>query len=175
MRKHKISEALGKINEKYVNEAAHAGEADSVRRNGWMRWGWAAACVVCVFLAGLTVLMPRFRNGAPGESTADHQPILVSIEEWQDEGFQCQVIDADIHEFLTEGGTLFIQFEAATRVTTTDGTEFAYDEQNPNAEDCGLPVGAIVKINFSAVEYDGSGMAERIYAQEVIPQGEGDR
>ena len=82
-----------------------------------------------------------------------------------------KVIDADIHEFLVEGGTLLIYFTSETKITNLDGEEFIYDE-NPNAKDCGLPIGTVVKIYFDSVEYGNDGMADQLYAKEVIPQNE---
>lgn len=171
MRKNKISEAIGNINEKYVNEAAlYTGEAKAVYRNRWLKWGSIAACLICVFAIGLTMILSRSDGGSLGIIMEDREPILVSIEKWQDEGFRCKVIYPDIHNFLREGWELLIQFESETKVTTVDGKEFIYDEQNPNAEDCGLPIGTIVQVYFKSVEYNDGGMADRIYAREIIPQ-----
>ncbi len=174
MKREKISDVIGNIDSKYVNKAAaYTAKSNATSRNKWIRWGAVAACLLCVFVMGLTVLIPKLNNGGEGTTfLTDQEPIIVSIEKWQSEGFQCKVIDADIHEFLTEGGSLLIYFTSETKITTLDGEEFNYDDENPNAEDCGLPIGTVVKICFNSVEYGSDGMADRLYATEVIPQEE---
>lgn len=66
MRKNKISEAIGNINQKYVNEATtYTGEAKKViRRTGWMKWGAIAACfaLVAVFI-GIGILKKGLSDG----------------------------------------------------------------------------------------------------------------
>lgn len=49
MRKNRISETIGNINPKYVNEAiSYTGEVKTIRRPIWMKWGAVAACLCLV-------------------------------------------------------------------------------------------------------------------------------
>ena len=58
MKKEKLYEAIGEINENYVNEA-HMTARKS--RPGWLRWGAMAACLALVVMAA-TVAMPTMFN-----------------------------------------------------------------------------------------------------------------
>ena len=65
MRKNRISKTMGKIDQKYVDEAtAYTGEAKVVRRNGWMKWGAIAACFAVVLLVG-TFVFPMLQQDSP--------------------------------------------------------------------------------------------------------------
>lgn len=56
MRKNRISESMGNINQKFVNEAtAYTGEAKAIRRPAWMKWGAVAACLCLVVAAMVAV------------------------------------------------------------------------------------------------------------------------
>lgn len=77
MRKNRISETIGNIDQKYVNEAtAYTGEAKTVRRPVWMKWGAIAASFAFVMLIGLGVwqnglfdgITPTTPNHSHGES-----------------------------------------------------------------------------------------------------------
>ena len=172
MKREKISDIISNIDSKYVDKAAaYSSPVNAVPRSRWIKWGTVAACFICVFAIGLALFIPKLNDEKCGvHFLTDQEPIIVSIEKWQYEGFQCKVIDADIHKFLAEGGTLLIYFTGETKVTTLDGEEFIYDDENPNAEDCGLPTGTVVQIYFDSIEYGNDGMADRIYAKEVVPQ-----
>ncbi len=172
MKKNKISEVIGNINEKYVNEAtSYTGEVKTVRRMGWTKWGAIAACFVLVVSLGVGILMslPNEDQGMLGIYMEDREPIVATIDKWKGEGFVCTVVDPDIHEFITEGYSVLILFKGDIKVTTLDGSAFQYDDENPNAEDCGLPVGTTVKIYFTDVNYKSNGMAHSLGAQEIIP------
>lgn len=64
MRKNRISETIGNINQKYVNEAtAYTGEVKAVRRPVWMKWGAVAACL-CLIVAAMVVVPNLFGDNA---------------------------------------------------------------------------------------------------------------
>ena len=66
MRKNRISESIGKINTKYVDEAtAYTGESKAARRPVWMKWGAIAACL-CLVVA-IVIALP----GILGDSGND--------------------------------------------------------------------------------------------------------
>lgn len=63
MRKYRISEIIGNINEKYVGEATvYSGNAKALRHTGWIKWGAIAACLVLVVVLGIGV----FQRGVFG-------------------------------------------------------------------------------------------------------------
>lgn len=64
MRKNRISETIGNINQKYVNEAtAYTGEVKAVRRPVWMKWGAVAACL-CLIVAAMVAVPNLFGDNA---------------------------------------------------------------------------------------------------------------
>ena len=61
MRKKRISETMGNINQKYVNEAtAYTGEAKAARRPVWMKRGAIAACFAVILAIGIPVISDLF-------------------------------------------------------------------------------------------------------------------
>ncbi len=64
MKKKRISETIGNINEKYINEAmAYTGETKAVRCPIRIKWGAAAACL-CIIVAALIAVPNLFGNNA---------------------------------------------------------------------------------------------------------------
>lgn len=64
MKKKRISETMGNINQKYVNEAtAYTGEAKAARRPVWMKWGAIAACL-CLIVAAMVAVPNLFGDNA---------------------------------------------------------------------------------------------------------------
>lgn len=69
MRKNRISETIGNINQKYVNEAtAYTGEVKTVRRPVWMKWGAVAACL-CLIVAAMVAVPNLFGDNAIKDET----------------------------------------------------------------------------------------------------------
>lgn len=168
MKKEQLYEALGDINENYVNEAHLT--AKKTARPIWLKWAAMAACLCLVLGLGIGGfnLIGNNDSGMYGEVIEDREPIIVTIKNWRDEGFVCTVVDADIHTFITVGGDVYIEFNDNTKV---NGTDFKFDSENPNAQECGLTVGTQVKLYFDAVNYkDGQDMAYSLGATEIIPQ-----
>lgn len=65
MRRNKISEAIGNIDQKYVNEAtAYTGEIKTAHRPIWAKRGAIAACFALIAVLGIGV----FQSGLFGES-----------------------------------------------------------------------------------------------------------
>lgn len=62
MRRKRISETIGNINGKYVEEANAYTGANAVRRSGWTKWGAAAVGFAAVLFAGI-LLLPQFSGG----------------------------------------------------------------------------------------------------------------
>lgn len=84
MRKNRISETIGNIDQKYVSEAtAYTGEPKAVRRPVWIKWGAIAACFAIIFMAGIGILHLQRGNdgGMLGIVMQDREPIIVTIKE----------------------------------------------------------------------------------------------
>lgn len=64
MKKKRISETMGNINQKYVNEAtAYTGEAKAACRPVWMKWSAIAACL-CLIVAAMVAVPNLFGNNS---------------------------------------------------------------------------------------------------------------
>lgn len=62
MRKNRISEIIGNINQKYVNEAtAYVGETKAVHRPVWIKWGAVAVCL-CLIVVVMVAVPKLFGN-----------------------------------------------------------------------------------------------------------------
>lgn len=73
MRKNRISETIGNIDQKYVNEAtAYTGDAKAVRRPVWMKWGAIAACFALVAVIGFGVFQFGLFGGNEQIATLDN-------------------------------------------------------------------------------------------------------
>lgn len=62
MRRKRISETIGNINEKYVEEATAYTGGKIVRHGGWLKWVVIAASCAAVLLAGI-LLLPQLSGG----------------------------------------------------------------------------------------------------------------
>lgn len=169
MKTPKIANAVGHIDDDLVVAATERKKAKS---SLWLKWSAVAACLALIVSIGFAIphWLPNDDQGMPGIYIEDRESIFATIEEWRDEGFVCTIIDSDIHDFIAEGYSVLIQFNETTKVTTLDGSKFQYDEENPNAPSCGLPVGTTVEIYFGGVNYKDDGMASSLDAKEIIPQ-----
>ncbi len=102
MRKNRISETIGNIDQKYVNEAtAYTSEANAVHHPGWMKWGALAACLALVAVIGFGA----FRSGLFGGNEQ-----IVTL----DNGSKINFVKLD-------GGVA--QFDIAFEISTRDLTE----------------------------------------------------
>lgn len=73
MRKSRISESMGNIHQKYVNEATgYTGEAKAARRPAWMKWGAIAACFALVAVIGFGVFQSGLFGGNEQIATLDN-------------------------------------------------------------------------------------------------------
>ena len=167
MKKEKLYEAIGDINDGYINDAHKTAKNKS--HPVWFKWAAMAACLCLILglgIGGFNLIVGN-DGGMHGDVIVDREPIFVTIKEWRDEGFVCTVVDADIHQFIAEGYDVLIEFNANTKI---GGVDFKYDEENPNAQECGLAVGTQVELYFNGVNYkDGEQMAYSLVATEIIP------
>ena len=102
MRKNRISETIGNIDQKYVNEAtAYTGEAKAVRRPVWIKWGAIAACLALVAVIGIGVFQSGLFGGNEQIATLDN--------------------GSKINFVKSDGGVA--QFDIAFEISTRDLTE----------------------------------------------------
>jgi len=118
MRRNKISEVIGNINQKYVNEAtAYTGTAKVNRRSVWMRWGAIAACFA---IAVSTVFVINYINKPVVDLPIVNQPNSDSEK-----------------EFIVKNGVLLSYIGNQTDITIPETvskiTNFAFIE-NKNAD-----------------------------------------
>lgn len=92
------------------------------------------------------------------------ETVLLTIDRWQDEGFTATVAAGDGGGVFQAGDTVLAVFEEGTEVLLSDGSEFSYDGEAPNAPDCGLEAGETVEVSFAGYELEP---ALRIYAVRV--------
>lgn len=102
MRKNRISETIGNIDQKYVSEAtAYTGEAKAVRRPAWTKWGAIAACFALIAVIGFGVFQSGLFGGNEQIATLDN-------------GNKINFVKSD-------GGVA--QFDIAFEISTRDLTE----------------------------------------------------
>lgn len=102
MRKNRISETIGNIDQKYVDEAtAYSGETKAVRRPAWMKWGAIAACFALVAVIGFGVFQSGLFEGKEQIATLEN--------------------GSKINFVKSDGGVA--QFDIAFEISTRDLTE----------------------------------------------------
>lgn len=73
MRKKEISDVMGNIDEKYINEAvSYEGKEIRVRRGGLLKWGALAACLAAVITVGALTLPPLMKKTGTSDDKNDH-------------------------------------------------------------------------------------------------------
>ncbi len=141
---YKISETIGKIDEKYVNEAtAYTGEEKVVRHNGWIKWGAIAACfliIATVFSIGI----PSIRNNpdtGETEIVLSQSPLAIkvyaSVESTEKEYTEMSLTDAititnEYNPLLSSASGIGIHFEfiyngGIMELTTDNGVFRTWD------------------------------------------------
>ena len=81
MKRKYISQAIGNISEKYVNEAAvYTGETKVVHRTGWMKWGAVAACLVLATVLGIGVFQGSLFSSKEQIATLDNGDKIYFIQ-----------------------------------------------------------------------------------------------
>ncbi len=111
MRKNKISETIGNINQKYVNEAtAYTGEAKVVHDTRWMKWGAVAACFALIAVLGISI----FQSGLFGDGEQ-----IATL----DDGNKINFVRSD-----SAMGQLDIAFQIETRDLTESECQTLFNE-----------------------------------------------
>lgn len=73
MKRKNISDAIGRINRKYVDEAtSYTGRKKISRHNGWLKWSGAAACFVLAAALGIGIFQGDLFGAKEQISTLDN-------------------------------------------------------------------------------------------------------
>ena len=96
------------------------------------------------------------------------QQAIVKVIYWNIEGCQAVVVDAKNHDIIKEGDTIFVHVASPnTKIYYKDGTEFALDWEECNADECKILQESKIEIKFYDLAYENIDVP-RIYADEVI-------
>ena len=110
MKKEKLYETIGDINENYVNEAHMTAKKS---RPGWLRWGVMAACLALVVMV-VTVAMPTvFNNTDTPPAIGDTSP-TVSAENKYERGYFYHVDEGAFSTYV--GGKVISEEKLGSKV-----------------------------------------------------------
>lgn len=125
MKKEKLYETIGDINENYVNEAHMTAKKS---RPGWLRWGVMAACLALVVMV-VTVAMPTvFNNTDTPPAIGDTSP-TVSAEINYERGYFYHVDEGAFSTYV--GGKVISEEKLGSKVedvSVTAGSKNAAGE-----------------------------------------------
>lgn len=108
MNSKKFSEAMGELDNKYVDEAINYKK--KVKKPGWIKWGAMAACLVLVCVAAIS-LFPNNNDSVTTPGIADAAPMIyvndnlykqstqTSFSELKDDFVYLGIIESDITNF----------------------------------------------------------------------------
>lgn len=95
------------------------------------------------------------------------QQAIVKVIYWNIEGCQAVVVDAKNHDIIKEGDTIFVHVASPnTKIYYRDGTEFALDWEECNADECKILPESKIEIKFYSLGYENIDVPQ-IYASEV--------
>ena len=110
MKKEKLYETIGDINENYVNEA-HMTARKS--RPGWLRWGAMAACLALVVMVATVAMPTMFNNGDTPPVIGDTSP-TDSAENKYERGYFYQVNEGAFSTYV--GGKVISEEKLGSKV-----------------------------------------------------------
>ena len=163
MKEHDLLEAVGGINEKYIN---NAGEV-KIRNNAKTVYRWIAApACLCLIVASIitiqhinssNVVTDNNHAGTAQEHILDTpQEMIVKIVDWGGDGFRVTVVDAEENSVFTESAELTVVFDENTVFTLSDGSTIIFNPDDVDSTSIssavGWPEGSIVRVVFTAYE-----------------------
>lgn len=193
MKNERLFEALEKIDEELIDEAAPGNKPPKKKAKtaAWVKWGVMAACALVIVGVGIPHI-PNHNDGATsgqlesdgkvtsnegigneageGENnlvTMTHMAeIKVKIDEMFPDGFRGTIeIGTDVFK---AGEQITIVAQDNVTVVQQDGSIFDYDELEPNIKDSDLEVGSSVWVGFQKYDYtEGNGKYNQIFAYHV--------
>ena len=110
MKKEKLYETIGDINENYVNEA-HMTARKS--RPGWLRWGAMAACLALVVMVATVAMTTMFNNADTPPVIGDTSP-TASAENKYERGYFYQVDEGAFSTYV--GGKVISEEKLGSKV-----------------------------------------------------------
>lgn len=193
MKNERLFEALEKIDEELIDEAAPGKKPPKKKAKtaAWVKWGAIVACALVIVGIGVPHI-PNHNDGATsgqlesdgkvtsnegmqniageGENnlvTMTHMAeIKVKIDEMFPDGFRGTIeIGTDVFK---AGEQITIVAQDNVTVVQEDGSIFAYDELEPNIPDSDLAIGSSVWVGFQKYDYvEGNGKYNQIFAYHV--------
>ena len=163
MKEHDLLEAVGGINEKYINNAG----AVKIRNNAKTVYRWiAAAACLCLIVASIitiqhinssNVVTDNNHAGTAQEHILDTpQEMTVKIVGWTGDGFRVTVVDARENTIFMDNAELTVEFNENTVFVLSDGTTITFNPDDPDTISIGNKVGwaegSIVRVVFTAYE-----------------------
>ena len=83
------------------------------------------------------------------------QQAIVKVVYWSMMGCQAVVVDAKNHDIIKEGDTIFVHVASPnTKIYSRDGTEFALDWEECNADECKISPESKIEIKFYKLAYE---------------------
>ena len=144
------------------------------KKNGWLKWGAAAACL-CVIISLSVIIL---HQDEPELLTTEGHLEIINVElvEWQSNGFKAVVADTGNSSIFPAGAELTVIFrENNTEIVIDDGSSYGYGEIQTS--DIEWPAGSIIEIGFGVYEkYDANrGYENKVYAYrvELVPSDRG--
>ena len=195
MKNERLLDALEKIDEELIEEAAPGNKPPKKKAKTatWVKWGAMAACALVIVGVGI----PYYNKygGKPEEPMLEGNISDITssggVQEEAGEGETNLVtmthmaeIKVKIDEMLPDGfiGTIEVGndlFNVGTQISIIaqdnvtvvqkDGSIFAYDELEPNIPDSDLAIGSSVWVGFQKYDYaEGNGKYNQIFAYHVV-------
>ena len=144
------------------------------KKNGWLKWGAAAACL-CVIISLSVIIL---HQDEPELLTTEGHLEIINVElvEWQSNGFKAVVADTGNSSIFPAGAELTVIFrENNTEIVIDDGSCYGYGEIQTS--DIEWPAGSIIEVGFGVYEkYDANrGYENKVYAYrvELVPSDRG--
>ena len=193
MKNERLFEALEKIDEELIDEAAPGNKPPKKKAKTatWVKWGAMAACALVIVGVGISHYNKYGGNpeepmlegnidttgnmgvqDEAGEGEFDYVTlthmveIKVKIDEMFPDGFRGTIeVGTDLFK---AGEQITIVAQDNVTVVQKDGSIFDYDELEPNIKESDLAVGNSVWVGFQKYDYtEGNGKYNQIFAYHV--------
>ena len=195
MKQEKLLEALEKIEEELIEEAAPGNKPPKKKAKPmtWVKWGTIAACALIIVGIGVpqinkygekpeepnleiskdtttsnTGVKEEAGEGETNLVTLTHMlEVQIRIDEIFPDGFRGTIqVGTDLFQ---EGEQITIIVQDNVTVVQKDGSIFDYDEFEPNIKNSDLAIGSFVWVGFQKYDYvEGNGKYNQIFAYHVV-------
>lgn len=194
MKNERLFEALEKIDEELIDEAAPGNKPPKKKAKTatWVKWGAMAACALVIVGIGVPHILNHNDGVTSGQLESDGKvtsnegveneagegetnlvtmthmaEIKIRIDEMFPDGFRGTIeVGTDVFK---AGEQITIVAQDNVTVVQKDGSIFAYDEIEPNIPDSDLEIGSSVWVGFQKYDYtEGNGKYNQIFAYHVV-------